>query len=103
MHARSGGLWRISDLHPAYDPLHFVLFHPHGEPGWQPGMPHATVAPIRRQVAGGEEEGDAGHVATDAESAQPAQDDGSEEEGDAEHVAADAGPAQHAQHKTITA
>jgi hypothetical protein len=31
--ARGGGLWRISDAHCAYDPLHFVLFHPHGEPG----------------------------------------------------------------------
>jgi hypothetical protein len=31
--ARGGGLWRISDAHYAYDPLHFVLFHPHGEPG----------------------------------------------------------------------
>ncbi len=76
MRARGGGLWRISDLHPAYNPLHFVLFHPHGEPGWQPGMPHAIVA--------------------------PAQDDGSEEEGDAEHVAANAGPAQLAQSKKIT-
>ncbi len=28
--ARGGGLWRISDAHFAYDPLHFVLFHPHG-------------------------------------------------------------------------
>jgi hypothetical protein len=33
--AKGGGLWRISDAHlqGAYDPLHFVLFHPHGEPG----------------------------------------------------------------------
>jgi len=30
--AKGGGLWRISDAHYAYDPLHFVLFHPHGEP-----------------------------------------------------------------------
>jgi hypothetical protein len=29
--ARGGGLWRINDAHCAYDPLHFVLFHPHGE------------------------------------------------------------------------
>jgi hypothetical protein len=60
-------------LHPAYDPLHFVLFHLHGEPGWQPGMPHATVAHVCRQATGGEEEGDAGHVVVDAEPAQPAQ------------------------------
>ncbi len=103
MRARGDGLWRISDLHPAYDPLHFVLFHPHGEPGWQPGMPHATGPPIRRRAADGEEEGDAGHVATDVEPAQPAQDDGNEEEGDVEHVVADAGPAQPTQCKKITA
>jgi hypothetical protein len=54
-------------------------------------MPHATVAPVRRQAIGGEEEGDVGHVAADAKPTQPAQDDGNEEEGDAEHVAADAG------------
>jgi len=101
--ARGDGLWRISDLHLIYDPLHFVLFHSHGELGWQPGMPHAAVAPVCRQAAGGEEEGDAGHVAANAELAQPAQDDGSEEEGDAEHVAADAGLAQPAQSKKITA
>jgi hypothetical protein len=98
---RGGGLWRISNLHPAYDPLHFVLFHLHGEPGWQPGMPHATVAHVRRQATGGEEEGDVGHVVVDAEPAQPAQDDGSEEEGDVEHVAADARPTQPAHSKKI--
>ncbi|KAH9540622.1 hypothetical protein CY35_14G015100 [Sphagnum magellanicum] len=80
VHARDGGLWRISDLHPTYDPLHFVLFHPHGKADWQSGMPHAVVAPIRQWAVGGEEEGDAGHVAVDAEPAQPAHDDGSEEE-----------------------
>jgi hypothetical protein len=101
--ARSGGLWRISDLHLAYDPLHFVLFHPHGESDWQPGMPHAVVAPVCRRVASGEEEGDAGHVAAHAEPTQPAQDDDNEEEGDAEHVATDAGPTQLAQSKKITA
>jgi hypothetical protein len=66
-------------------------------------MPHATIAPDHRWAASGEEEGDAGDVATDVELAQPAQDDGSEEEGDAEHVAADAGPTQPAQSKKITA
>ncbi len=83
MRARGDELWRISDLHPAYDPLHFVLFHPHGELGWQPCMPHAVVAPDRRRVIGGEEEVDAGHVVAVVKPAQPAQDDGSEEEGDA--------------------
>jgi len=66
-------------------------------------MPHADVAPVRRRAAGGEEEGDARHVAADVEPTQLAQDDGSEEEGDAEHVATDAGPAQPAQSKKIIA
>jgi hypothetical protein len=66
-------------------------------------MPHAVVALDRQRAVGGEEEGDAGHVAADVEPAQPAQDDGSEEEGDAEHVEANAGPAQPAQSKKITA
>ncbi len=70
MRARGGGLWRINDLHHAYDPSHFVLFHLHGEPGWQPNMPHAIVTPVRRQAANGEEEGDVGHVIVDAEPAQ---------------------------------
>jgi len=90
--ARGGGLWRISDLHPTYDPLHFVLFHPHGEHDWQPNMPHAIVTHVRQQAASSEEEGDVGHVVTDAEPTQLAQDDGSEEEGDAEHVVVDVGP-----------
>jgi hypothetical protein len=66
-------------------------------------MPHAAVAPVHRRAASGEEEGDAGHVATDAEPTQPALDDGNEEEGDVEHVATDAGPSQPAQNKKITA
>jgi len=44
--ARGGGLWRISDAHCAYDPLHFVLFHPHGEPGWHPNITGATLAVV---------------------------------------------------------
>jgi hypothetical protein len=39
---RGRGLWRISDAHCAYDPLHFVLFHPHGEPGWHADITGAT-------------------------------------------------------------
>jgi hypothetical protein len=93
----------MCDLHPAYDPLHFVLFHPHGEPGWQPSMPHAPVAPVRWRVATIEEEGDAGHVVADVEPTQPAQYYGSEEEGDVEHDATDARPTQLAQRKKITA
>jgi len=44
--ARGGGLWRISDAHYAYDLLHFVLFHPHGEPGWHPNIIGATPAVV---------------------------------------------------------
>jgi len=44
--ARGGGLWRISDAHYAYDPLHFVLFHPHEEPGWYPNIAGATLAVV---------------------------------------------------------
>ncbi len=39
---RGEGLWRISDAHFACDPLHFVLFHPHGEPGWHPNITGVT-------------------------------------------------------------
>ncbi len=44
--ARGGGLWRIKDAHCAYDPLHFVLFHPHKEPGWHPNMTGATLVVV---------------------------------------------------------
>ncbi len=44
--ARGEGLCRISDAHCAYDPLHFVLFHPHGEPGWHPNIIDATLAVV---------------------------------------------------------
>lgn len=40
-------LYRISDLHPAYEPLHYVLFFPRGEHGWYPELreyqPHRTT------------------------------------------------------------
>ncbi len=42
--ARGRGLWRISDAHCAYDLLHFVLFHPHGEPGSHPNITSVTPA-----------------------------------------------------------
>jgi len=44
--ARGGGLWRINDAHCAYDPLHFVLFHPHGEPDWHPNITGATLTVV---------------------------------------------------------
>ncbi len=44
--ARGGGLWRISDAHCAYDLLHSILFHPHGEPGWHPNITGVTPAVV---------------------------------------------------------
>ncbi|KAJ7733947.1 hypothetical protein B0H16DRAFT_1676801 [Mycena metata] len=35
---RNGPLVRISDLHPAYSPLYYVLLFPYGEPGWHPDL-----------------------------------------------------------------
>ncbi|KAI0043941.1 hypothetical protein FA95DRAFT_1523552, partial [Auriscalpium vulgare] len=35
---REGPLRRISDGHPAYAPLHYVLFFPHGTHGWEYNM-----------------------------------------------------------------
>ncbi len=69
MRARGGGLWRISDTHPAYDSLHFVLFHPHGEPGWEMNMAHAAVQPAGARDAS-DEEGDDGGAADGAGEAQ---------------------------------
>ncbi|KAI0702082.1 hypothetical protein C8Q76DRAFT_659919, partial [Earliella scabrosa] len=36
---RSGSLERISELHPAYACLHYVLFFPYGTHGWHPNIP----------------------------------------------------------------
>lgn len=35
---RAGGLQIISDLHPAYVPLYYVLLFPYGENGWHPDL-----------------------------------------------------------------
>ena len=35
---RAGLLYRISDLHPAYAPLQYLLLFPRGENGWHPDM-----------------------------------------------------------------
>ena len=42
-----GGLRRISQLHPSYSTLHYVLLFPHGEDGWHPTIP-AQVLPGAR-------------------------------------------------------
>lgn len=38
LHNRSQGLEIISDLHPSYVPLYYVLLFPRGEPGWHPDL-----------------------------------------------------------------
>ena len=43
---RGGGLQRISNLHPSYSSLHYVLLFPHGEDGWHPTI-SAQVIPGR--------------------------------------------------------
>ncbi|KAJ7504660.1 hypothetical protein B0H11DRAFT_2347307 [Mycena galericulata] len=35
---RNGPLVKISDLHPAYTPLYYVLLFPYSEPGWHPDL-----------------------------------------------------------------
>ena len=39
--------WRISQLHPAYSSLHYVLLFPHGEDGWHPAVPAQVIAERR--------------------------------------------------------
>jgi hypothetical protein len=38
LHSRAGDLHVISDLHPAYVPLYYVLLFPYGENGWHPAL-----------------------------------------------------------------
>ena len=38
LHSRAGELQIITDLHPAYVPLYYVLLFPYGEHGWHPAM-----------------------------------------------------------------
>ncbi|PKK59314.1 hypothetical protein RhiirC2_794999 [Rhizophagus irregularis] len=33
------GLQRISELHPSYDPLHYILLFPKGDDGWHADIP----------------------------------------------------------------
>jgi hypothetical protein len=39
LHRVGGALQRISETHPAYTPLHYVLLYPNGEYGWHVGIP----------------------------------------------------------------
>ncbi len=40
VYMHGGGVRHISDQNPSYDPLHFVILFPRGEPGWEAGIPH---------------------------------------------------------------
>jgi hypothetical protein len=44
---RGGGLQRISQLHPSYSTLHYVLLFPHGEDGWHPTIPAQLLPGVR--------------------------------------------------------
>ena len=39
LHLQGGGLCHISNLHPSYLSLHYVLFFPNGEKGWHLDIP----------------------------------------------------------------
>ncbi|XP_076889973.1 uncharacterized protein LOC143540899 [Bidens hawaiensis] len=45
VNSRSGGLRRISELHPSYTPLQFPLLFPFGENGYKIDIPHRNVDP----------------------------------------------------------
>jgi len=38
IYKQNGDLQRISQIHQSYNPLHYVLLFPHGEPGWHPDI-----------------------------------------------------------------
>ena len=46
-----GGLQRISELHPSYDPLHYVLLFPKGDDGWHIDIPLAGTVKRERVTA----------------------------------------------------
>lgn len=48
---REGHLKRISELHMAYTPLHYVLLFPRGEDGWHPQIPvsDTSCSPVDRE------------------------------------------------------
>ena len=42
LHARTGGLKRITETNCAYDSLHYVLLFPSGDNGWHLAIPHSS-------------------------------------------------------------
>ena len=47
---REGGIKKISELHPSYDPLHYVLLFPRGDDGWHADIPIIRSG-IRKRVS----------------------------------------------------
>jgi len=40
LYRKEGALKRISEIHPFYPSLHYVLLFPHGQMGWHPNIPY---------------------------------------------------------------
>jgi hypothetical protein len=49
LYHNSGPLQRISDTHPLYPSLHYVLLHPTGQLGWHPFIPYEELEDNRRR------------------------------------------------------
>ena len=50
LHSHEEGLQRISELHPSYDPLHYILLFPKGDDGWHENIP-LTGSGVRKRVS----------------------------------------------------
>eukprot|EP00775_Hariotina_reticulata_P001913 gene1913-biopygen3406 len=55
---RDGNLQTLNYCKAAYDPLHFVLFHPHGERGWHPDLRQSAASTGAADNSSDEHEGD---------------------------------------------
>ena len=54
LYKQGGGLREISDKHPLYLPLHYVLLFPTGQLGWHPNIPHIRVENNHEEDAPGD-------------------------------------------------
>jgi len=52
LHRHGGGLKEISDLHPLYPSLHYVLLFPTGQLGWNRNIPYAITADNQEREEG---------------------------------------------------
>ena len=50
LNQHQGGLQRISELHPSYDPLHYVLLFPKGDDSWYKDIP-LLGSKVRKRVS----------------------------------------------------